>query len=191
VSSFMTRFPRVRLRIDFSTRFVDLQRENYDVALRATSLGLEPGLISRTLERSRIIAVAHSEYLVKNGTPRKASDLAHHRCLDVFSRGELPLSHWPLARGGKIAVTSALSTNNPIFVIDAALVGHGIALVPEILARREIDTGTLIHVLPGIIEAPTRVCIVYRERELMPKWTRIFIDELTAWVAGWRRERWQ
>ncbi len=187
--AFMSRFPRVRVRLDFSTRFVDLQRENYDVALRASAATLEPGLIARTLYRSRLIAAAAPAYLTRAGTPRKAADLVQHRCIDLFSRGELPTTHWPLARGSKLAMNSVLSTNNLRFIKDACLAGHGIALMPELFVRREIDDGTLTHVLSGIIEGPNRVSIVYRERELMPKWTRMFIDELAEWASHWGRWR--
>ena len=75
ITSFANEHPEVRMQIDFSTRLVDLLREGYDVALRA-SRELQPGLVARTVSRSMSIAVASPEYLARHGTPRTVRDLA-------------------------------------------------------------------------------------------------------------------
>src|SRR5690606_41553836 len=57
ITSFAERYPEVRVQVDFSTRLVDLQRDGYDVALRA-SAEIEPGLVARIVGRYPMIAVA-------------------------------------------------------------------------------------------------------------------------------------
>src|SRR6185295_17097438 len=47
-------------------RIVDLQRDGYDVAIRASSQ-IEPGLIARTLVRDPVLAVASPAYLAERG----------------------------------------------------------------------------------------------------------------------------
>ena|SRR5688572_11931260 len=44
--SFSERYPDVRLQVHFTSRIVDLRRDGYDVALRASSQ-MEPGLIAQ------------------------------------------------------------------------------------------------------------------------------------------------
>lgn len=179
---FARRHPEVRLHVHSSTQYVDLQRGGYDVALRA-STALEPGLVARTLARMPLLAVASPAYLEARGAPRTRRDLRSHRCLMGFARGELPQTHWP-SSGGKFQVEGALFTNDMFLLCDAALQGLGIALVPERVVRPHLESGALVHVLPGAIQADSHIAVIYAEREFMPPQVRAFIDAVTAWGGG-------
>jgi DNA-binding transcriptional LysR family regulator len=180
---FSAQHPEVRLHVHFSSRHVDLRSGGYDVALRA-STEIEPGLVARTLVRAPVIAVASPAYLAENGVPRTRRDLRRHRCLMGFARGELPEAHWPLAGGGKLHVEGSFFSNDLQQLCDAAGRGLGIALLPMFLAGPLLESGELVHVLPGIIEADTQVALVYPEREFVPPQVRAFIDAVAAWAPG-------
>lgn len=180
ISKFITEYPGVRLHLHISSQHVDLRRGGHDVALRAAS-ELEPGLVARTLMRTSLIAVAAPSYLKAYGTPKSARELGNHRCLLGFVRGELPQTHWPLLRGGKLAVEGAFFSNEMPVLCEFALRGLGIALVPINLAQRYLDSGELVHLLSGEVGAETRFSIVYPEREFIPPQLRAFIDAVVAW----------
>jgi DNA-binding transcriptional LysR family regulator len=184
---FAKKYPEVQLHASFSTRLVDLQRDGYDVALRATS-HLAPGLVARTLARTPLVAVASPAYLAEKGTPRSARDLKNHRCLLGFARGELPDTHWPLANGGRVQVSGALFSNDLPLLCEAALRGLGIAVTPTLLVDRLLRSGELVHVLPGVIAAEARIALVYPEREFVPPQVRAFIDAMMVWAASALRE---
>lgn len=179
---FAAKHPRVKLTIDVSTRYVDLNREGYDVAIRAGTT-LEPGLIARTLARTRLLAVASCRYIDEHGMPKNTRELAQHKCLSGFMRGELPQPSWPLASGGKLAVTTVFSSNALDLLLSATRRHLGIGFLPEILVRPHLESGELVAVLPGVLETPARFAVVYRERELMPPAQRAFIDAIVAWGA--------
>ena len=179
---FARRYPQVQLHVHFSSAYVDLYRDGYDVALRA-STQLEPGLVARTLQRMPVVAVASPDYLAQHGTPRSHRDLRRHLCLLGFARGEVPQTHWPLAGGGKVRVEGALFSNEITLLCEAAVRGLGIALLPMILTGRLIEEGRLVRVLPGVVEADSRFAIVYPERELVPPQVRAFIDAVVTWSA--------
>ncbi len=181
VCEFARAYPEVQIHIDASSRYVDLLREGYDVALRAGT-ELEPGLVARIVARTSAIAVAAPEYLAANGTPRKARDLRAHRCLVGFMRGGLPQTHWPKAGGGKISVEGSFVSNDITLLIDAAVRGLGIAVLPTSLVGVPLERGALVRVLPELIRAESRVSVVYQEKELMPPQVRAFIDALVAWA---------
>jgi DNA-binding transcriptional LysR family regulator len=183
ICDFAQKHPEVVLQLHFSTRLVDLRRDGYDVALRAT-IQLEPGLIARTLARAPSIAVASPAYLAERGVPRTPRDLRHHRCLMGFARGELPEAHWPLAGGGKLHLEGSFFSNDLQQLCDAAGRGLGIALLPMLLAGPLLESGALVHVLPGLIEADTQIALVYAEREFVPPQVRAFIDAVAAWAPG-------
>ncbi|MDB4992744.1 MAG: LysR family transcriptional regulator, partial [Myxococcaceae bacterium] len=183
VCDFALAYPAVQIQVDASSRYVDLLREGYDVALRAGT-ELEPGLVARTLARSSAVAVAAPAYLTAHGTPKKARDLRAHQCLVGFMRDGLPQTHWPKAGGGKISVEGSLIANDITLLMDAALRGLGIAVLPTLLVGTLIERGELVRVLPDVIQAESRVTIVYQEKELLPPQVRAFIDALVAWAPA-------
>ena len=182
VTSFAKKHPDVRVQIDFSTRVVDLLRDGYDVALRATA-EIQPGLVARTVGRHEVIAVASPGYLAEKGAPRTAKDLRNHRCLTGFARGELPQSTWPVGRGA-LHVDSSFSSNDLRLLREAAVRGLGIALLPRFLLADLIESGALVHVLPGLVEGENQLAVVYPERELLPPHVRAFIEALVEWAPA-------
>lgn len=183
VCDFAARYPDVRVHVHATTRHVDLQRDGYDVAIRA-SMTLEPGLIARRLVTDRVVAVASPAYLAAHGTPSTRRELARHRCLMGFARGEVPATHWPAARGGKLAVTGVFYANELGLLAEAALRGLGIAFLPLLFMRPLIEDGSLVQVLPDVLHADNQVSVVYAERELMPPQVRAFVDTVVAWAPG-------
>ncbi|MBX7195759.1 MAG: LysR family transcriptional regulator [Sandaracinaceae bacterium] len=177
---FAREHPEVRCHYDFSTRHVDLQRDGYDVAIRATGAELEPGLVARTIARGRMVAVASPAYLAAHGVPRSAKDLHAHRCLMGFARGEHAQTAWPRPGGGVVRLEGAFFANDLRVLAHGAVTGMGIALLPEVVVRELVSRGELVPVLPDLIGGDMRIAIVYAERELMPPQLRAFID----WVAA-------
>jgi DNA-binding transcriptional LysR family regulator len=183
VCNFARAYPEVRIHVDASSRHVDLLREGYDLALRA-STELEPGLVARTVARTSTVAVAAPAYLAAHGAPRRARDLRAHRCLLGFMPNGLPQTHWPKAGGGKISVEGSFVSNDITLLADAALCGLGIAVLPALLVGPLLESGSLVRVLPELIHAESRVAVVYQERELLPPQVRAFIDALVAWAPA-------
>ena len=193
IVAFAAKYPNVRVQVEFTSRVVDLRREGYDVALRATDR-LEPGLIARTLRRAERIGVASPAYLREHGTPTSAKQLRGHRCLTGFARGELPQVTWRVGNR-EVHVESALSSNDPQMLVEAALAGLGIALVPQILVDEHVAAGTLVRVLPNVLRDASILAVVYAERELQPPHVRAFIEAMLEWsktapmVTGARKAR--
>lgn len=182
IMDFAEKYPDVRVQVDISTRLVDLRREGYDVALRASS-ELQPGLIARTVMREKIIAVASPAYLARMGTPRKLKDLRDHRCLTGFARGELPRTTWSAGRS-VIRIDGSFSSNDLRLVRDAAVRGLGIAMIPQIVLGDLVARGELVQVLPGVLESENRVSVVYVEREFVPPHVRAFVEAMVAWAPA-------
>ena len=180
VADFARRYPEVRMHVHFTSRHVDLRREGYDVALRGSS-ELEPGLVARTLLKDRMVGVASPAYLAQHGTPRTRKDLRSHRCLMAFVRGELPQTHWPVA-GAMVHVEGSFFSNEILLLRHMAASGLGIAFLPRMVVDELLESGELVQVLPGLLEAENRVSIVYPEREFVPAQVRAFASALAAWM---------
>jgi Transcriptional regulator len=181
VCDFARAYPKVQVHVDASSRYVDLLREGYDVALRAGT-DFEPGLVARTLARTSTVAVASPAYLAAHGTPKRARDLRAHQCLVTVMNGGLAQTHWPKAGGGKISVEGSFVSNDITLLMDAVLSGLGIAVLPTLLVGGLLKHGKLVRVLPELIHAESRVAVIYPEKEFLPPQVRAFIDVLVAWA---------
>jgi DNA-binding transcriptional LysR family regulator len=185
VTSFAKKHRNVRLQVEFSSRIVDLLREGYDVALRAT-YEVQPNCIARTVSRNKVIAVASPAYLAENGTPASLQDLRSHRCLTCFARGEFVTHTWP-SGAGVAHVDSAFASNDLGLLRKAAASGLGIALLPKLLLTELMDHGQLVQVLPSVIEAEHHVAVVYPERQFVPAQVRAFVQSLVEWAPTLHR----
>lgn len=183
LSAFCARHPDVRLQMHFSTLHVDLSRGAFDVAIRGAG-ALEPGLVARTLTRTRVIAVAAPSYLATRPPLRTTADLRHHRCLSGFARGELPQSHWTDHKGRQVHVEPAIASNDIAHLRHAAIMGQGVAYLPEALVRASIAQGALVQVLAGKLEGESVLAVVYAEREFLPPQVRAFVDAVVAWAKS-------
>ena len=156
---------------------VNLKRDGYDVAIRATGT-LEPGLIARPLSRVSLVGVASPAYLSEHGAPRTLADLRQHRCLMGFDRDERAQTHWA-PRGRKFALAGATFSNDPHLVLRFVERGLGIAFLPWTLVATPITRGDLVTVLPKLLRLEGSISIVYAERKLMPPQVRVFVDWMT------------
>jgi DNA-binding transcriptional LysR family regulator len=178
VAEFAAAHPQVRLQADFSTKMVDLQRDGYDVALRATSQ-FEPGLVARTLVRFEFVAVASPTYVATHGAPSSVRELRRHRCLMGFARGDLPETHWVVA-GRKVPLEGVLFANSPSLLVRAAERGLGIAFVPTLAVARSLERGALVRVMPNVLREKGRIALLYPERQLVAPPVRAFVDWIVA-----------
>lgn len=179
IAQFAARHPKLRLQVHASTRHVDLQRDGYDVAIRAGS-DIIPGLVARTLFRSKIIAVASPSYVKQHGAPKTARDLRDHRCLMGFARGDVPQTHWRID-GRAVHVEGAFFCNDIALLCASAARGLGIALVPQLFVGARVDAGTLVQVLDDASFGTDAVAIVWAERELVAPQVRAFVDAMVSW----------
>ncbi len=182
IAEFAEAHPRVRMHVLFSSRMVDLRREGYDVALRATEQ-LDPGMVARTIARTSLVAVASPAYLAAHGEPQKVSDLRRHRCLMGFARGELPQMYWASGKS-KVPLDGAFFSNSPELLCRMAVRGQGITLVPAVVAAGPVARGELVLVLRNALRVEGRVALVFPERELMPAQVRAFIDWMATRLAA-------
>jgi DNA-binding transcriptional LysR family regulator len=176
LADFVREHPQVCLHAHVSNRTVNLRREGYDVAIRATA-SLEPGLVSRVLSRVSLVGVASPAYLAAHGTPRTPRELAQHRCLMGFDQQERAQTHWHIL-GKKTATAGAAFSNDPHLVLRFALRGLGIAFLPATLVAGALTRGELVAVLPKHLRMQGSISVVYADRKLMPPQVRAFVNWL-------------
>jgi DNA-binding transcriptional LysR family regulator len=130
--------------------------------------------------------VAAPAYVARAGLP---TDPAALRKLDVihYVHAESGLD-WrftsPRGEPVRVAVNPRLSSNNAAVMRDAALAGHGIALLPEFVIEEALERGALVPVLPDYLPPRLRIKAVFpRGREVIAK-TRLLVEFLRRRFAG-------
>lgn len=174
LSDFAREHPTIRLHVDVSNRTVDLARERFDVAIRATGR-LGAGLTARTLARVSLVGVASPAYVARSGAPRTLAELRDHRCLVGLDAEGRPQTHWIIGSKRRAIVGVAYS-NDPHLVLRWALRGLGIALLPSTLVANPLGRAELVTILPGVLRTEGTVSLVMPERRLVPPAVRAFVD---------------
>jgi LysR family glycine cleavage system transcriptional activator len=138
---FTSAHPDIEVRVEATSTLVDLARDRVDIALRH-GLGEYPGYESRRLMAPVLLPVASPKLLASGPPIRHPGDCLAFPLLQDSDRADWSL--WLEALG----VEDARSERGPSFeddvlLIRAAASGQGIALVRDIYAREELETGRL------------------------------------------------
>lgn len=152
LSELREELPGVRLEVVVSDGPVNLVRDDLDIAMVEGPLP-DTDAIARPLIRTEACCLAAPRYLAECGTPQSHAALGTHSTLYRRRRPGVP--RWPLRAGGDVAIKPVLSTTDIGVVVEAAVGGLGIAMLPRALARDALDEGALVEVLPDVGEPRT------------------------------------
>jgi DNA-binding transcriptional LysR family regulator len=178
LADFARKYPEVTLDVVATDRRVGLVEEGFDVAVRAGALS-DSTLIARPLATIRRIAVASPGYLKKRGRPRQPADLAEHDCL-VFGSGTSPTT-WRLEKGAAsvdVVVKPRLVINDFDALLDAALAGVGVAMLPVFRGVAAVRERKLEHVLKDWCSPRATIHAVYPTARLLSPKVKAFVDHL-------------
>ncbi len=179
---FMARYPRIRPEWHFENRPVDLITEGYDAAIGG-GFELSPGIVARTLAPAHLIAVAAPAYMRHRVPPADPTGLADLDGIVMRYGRTGRIRHRTLrdAAGREVfaPLRESLVVNEPAAMLEAALLGLGVALlvVADVLAA--LDDGRLVRLVPRWYCDAGAISLYYPSRTLLPAKTRVFVD----WVG--------
>ena len=175
---FQGKYPNIKLSIDFDDRFVDLETENYDFALRITAQA-DTKYISKRIGAIRRYLCASPEYLSLNGTPQNLEDLQAHSLLHY---GNTKRGNWTFQTTDRkeksIKFSPTISSNSGQFLGEAALNNIGISMLPDFIADKYIDTGQLKTILPQYSLSPYEIYLTHLGSRRLNRRMRAFSSAL-------------
>lgn len=183
VRDFAERYPGISIVLDESQRFVDLNAERVDVAIRAGKLD-DSSLVARKLCDLSGGLFASPDYVKRYGKPRTPADLASHRF--VVLQGRTRFDSVELRRGderSRVSLTSQITANSGGMLIRLGLIGAGAFSYPVAYTAEAVAAGKLLRLLPGWSSAPSLLWVVTPSRRLLPRKTSLFIEHLVARFA--------
>lgn len=188
LASYLKAYPKVIVRTHLSDRRVDLVGEGFDLAIRVGALK-DASLIARKLSSGRRVACASPAYLKKHGRPQKPSDLQTHNCLSYTNLAEG--KSWPFLVGGKKIwqpVSGNFLSDNGELLMQTAIAGGGITLLPTFIVGQAVDKAKLEVILEDFEEKDFDIYAVYQQTKHVSKKIRTFIDHFTGcFEAGFIR----
>jgi DNA-binding transcriptional LysR family regulator len=184
---FFDRHPSIRLLIHASNRRVDVLNEGFDLALRVrTRPSGEDGLVMRSFGEARELLVATRGYLDRAGRPQRPEELAQHATLGFAPESDTQT--WelkgPAGEVVKVEVAPRLVCHDFVVMRTAALAGTGIALMPESLVRKDLDTGQLEPVLHHWTLPQGVLHVVFKGRRGLLPAVRATLDFLAERLPG-------
>jgi DNA-binding transcriptional LysR family regulator len=173
---FMNAHPGLDISVESGRADVDLGRDEADVAIRCGREGCDE-MVARHLKDEPMVLCASPVYLARHPEIRDIQDLASHFFLttqmDVRDK-EVLIS--TLNAEYRLKMAGVFCANDPELLLRLAFSGKGIALLPRILVRSEIEKGALVPLLPHCGLRPVEINLVYLPtRRRSPK-IRIFVD---------------
>lgn len=175
---FQGKYPNIKLSIDFDDRFVDLETENYDFAVRITAQA-DNKHISKRIGAIQRYLCASPEYLSLSGTPQNLEDLQAHSLLHY---GNTKRGNWTFQTSDRkeksIKFSPTISSNSGQFLGEAALNNIGISILPDFIADKYIDTGQLKTILPQYSLSPYEIYLTHLGSRRLNRRMRAFSSAL-------------
>lgn len=180
ISSFLLRYPKVRLQIVATDRAVDLIEERIDLALRVRAdLTSDAALTMRSLGRSTRILVSSPQLAGRISAIRQLAELPALATNDAADDVEWHLETED-GRKESVRVVPRLGCGDMAAVRDAAIAGLGVAILPDHVCSEALQAGILVRVLPEWRGLQGIVHLVFTTRRGLPPAVRALIDHLAA-----------
>jgi DNA-binding transcriptional LysR family regulator len=179
VSTYCAANARVTVEYSSSQSPPDLLAEGIDVSIYLAQYLPDSALVALKLGRMFSVLCAAPDYLARRGTPQHPQDLGRHTCLRLVNSSFT--SSWQLDRGSERATIDPegpLVGNTTEVLLDGALSGLGIALLPAYSVVDDLRSGRLAQVLPGWRSPEIGIFALLPSGRFVDAKTRAWIDLL-------------
>ncbi|SHG85963.1 LysR family transcriptional regulator [Ferrimonas marina] len=185
ILAYQQRYPEVVIELRVDNRMVDIVGEGFDIAFRIGELQ-DSTLIARSIARTRQLLVASPGYLARHGTPNTLEQLqalpAGGYVVDSYRETHLDYLDGD-GQSQQLPMNIRYYTSDIELLLQHAVDGQGLVLVPSFLIRDEIATGRLVAVMTQLTLPDFHdLYAVYPHRDL-PRRTRLFLDAVMAHIG--------
>lgn len=169
--------PQIDLVIDFDDRVVDVEAENYDLAVRITASELK-GLNCQRIGTTRHGLFASRTYADAHGLPQSVEDLTGHPLLHYGGERRATWEFEDGERKRSVTFRPSLRSNYGSFLVDAALRDAGIIRLPLFVVEKQQAAGRLVPVLQHLKHKDYGIYVVHSANRRLNRRMRMLIDAL-------------
>jgi DNA-binding transcriptional LysR family regulator len=143
-------YPDIHVEIATDYRLADIVAERFDAGVRFGEIIAKDMIAVPIGPDARMIAVASPAYFAAHGRPETLEDLTAHNCINLRLPTYGGLYAWEFEQDGQerhVRVSGQLTFASLFPILQAALGGFGLALLPQSLVQEHLDGGGLEAVL--------------------------------------------
>lgn len=175
VNRFLQRYPKMKCRLVFFDRVVNLMEEGIDVGIRIGTLD-DSNLVAQQVGLVRRVVAASPAYLQRHGVPQKPGDLTQANCIRFFGNGRTSWLFQERGREQRLAVSGNLECNHGIPAIEACVAGLGIGQFLRYQIADHLAAGRLQEILQAYALPPQPISVVYPHAGLLPSRVSAFVE---------------
>jgi DNA-binding transcriptional LysR family regulator len=145
------RYPKITLELALNDKISDAVGEGWDIVVRIGDLPQDSDMTVRKLCDLRLGLYASPEYLERCGNISTVAELSVHDAI-IFRASSGRLRPWTVLDGGivrDITLAPVLVLSDGQALVEATLNGMGVSQILDRVAKPHVETGRLIHLLPG------------------------------------------
>lgn len=150
LAKFLLDYPDILVEAVIDPGLTDIVAERYDAGIRLGEQVEKDMIAVRISPEVRMAAVATPSYFDAHSKPKTPRDLTRHNCLNIRFQSSGGLYAWEFEKNGRplnVRVNGQIICNGSAAIVSAALLGLGIAYVPEDMVRAHIAKRRLVRVL--------------------------------------------
>jgi DNA-binding transcriptional LysR family regulator len=143
-------YPDIKVEIIINYGLTDIVAERYDAGIRNGEQVAKDMIAVRIGPNTRMAVVGAPSYFDRHPEPKKPQDLIGHNCINLRLPTHGGLYAWEFEKNGRelrVRVDGQFTFNATGQMLNTALVGLGLAYVPEGLVESHIAKGRLKRVL--------------------------------------------
>ncbi len=178
IAEFLALYPKIQVEVLLNEVVLDLTANQIDVAFRAGNMLPDSTYILHRLTNLSLQLFASPQYLSQHGTPNTPIELEHHSLLlHQWFLSAKPLTFYQGSRSHQVNVRGISMANDFVYLQQMAMLGSGIALIPDFLGKANCQTGKLIQILPQwSIGEPRTLYLLHEGWRLLPAKVKCFRD---------------
>jgi len=150
LTRFLRRYPDVKVEVIIDYGLTDIVAERFDAGIRNGEQVAKDMIAVRIGPDMRSAVVGAPSYFEGRSEPKRPQELIGHNCINLRLPTRGGLYAWEFEKDGrevKVHVQGQLVFNGTFQMLNAALVGFGLAYVPEDVAQPHLAKGRLRRVL--------------------------------------------
>ena len=150
LTRFLRRYPDVKVEVIIDYGLTDIVAERFDAGIRSGEQVAKDMIAVRIGPDMRSAVVGAPSYFEARSEPKRPQELIGHNCINLRLPTRGGLYAWEFEKDGrevKVHVQGQLVFNGTFQMLNAALVGFGLAYVPEDVAQPHLAKGRLRRVL--------------------------------------------
>ncbi len=174
-------YPKVRIMLDVSDRFVDIVQEGFDIAIRNHFAPLpDTDLVQRRIYYDPAWLVASADYIRENGMPSRPEEANGLDGLMASSSDRVWTLHDGEGAVAEIAPSPRYFANETVSLREAARAGLGVACLASSFCAPLIESGALVRILPDWTARGVATTLLMPHRRGQLPSVRVVADHLIA-----------